>query len=175
MWRLSPAGARLAGLPPKRRNEPGRTRIDHVLDVAELVVRLHERSRHSDVDLLLVETEPRCWRRYLTSPGTTRWLKPDLATTLGIGPIARHWFVEVDRDTEHRPHLHRKMSTYLAAWRNGGIQAALGVFPGVLWTAPTSTRRHALDEVIADIGAPQAMFRAAGFDEAIDCLTGIAT
>jgi hypothetical protein len=173
VWYLSPAAARLLDLPTrKHRYEPGLTHLAHVLEVADVVVRLHERCRTDAVELLRVEVEPTCWRRYLTPKGHQRWLKPDLAVILGVGAQARHWFLEVDRATEDIPRLRRKMSCYLAAWNDGGIEAAAGVFPGVLWIVPHADRRRAIERATSKLAAPTGMLNVAECPSAIDVLVG---
>lgn len=174
VWHLSPAGARLLDLPTrKHRYEPGLSHLAHVLEVADVVVRLHERCRTDAVELLRVEAEPTCWRRYLTPQGHQRWLKPDLAVILGVGTQARHWFLEVDRATEDIPRLQRKMGRYVTAWHDGGIQAAAGVFPGVLWIVPTSDRRRAIEAAIGKLVAPTGMFSVAERPSVIGVMVGI--
>jgi len=173
VWHLSPAGARLLDLPTrKHRYEPGLSHLAHVLEVADIVVRVHECCRTDAVELLRVEAEPTCWRRYLTPQGHQRWLKPDLAVILGVGAQARHWFLEVDRATEDIPRLQRKMGHYLAAWNDGGIEAAVGVFPGVLWIVPNSDRRRAIEAAISKLAAPAGMVRVIERPSAIDVMVG---
>jgi hypothetical protein len=160
IWHLSPAGQRLMGRTVERRRPtPGWGHLAHALDVAEIVVRLREHERHTGTGLVLaVETEPRCWRRYVTDYGKKRWLKPDLRLTLNVGGGELHWFVEVDRGTEHRQSLTYKANIYLAAWRDGGEQVRAGVFPRVLWVVPSARREEALRELWAEIiGLPEAM------------------
>lgn len=173
VWHLSPAGARMLDLPTrKHRYEPGLSHLAHVLEVADVVVCLHERSRTDAVELLRVEAEPTCWRRYLTPHGHQRWLKPDLAVILGVGAQARHWFLEVDRATEDIPRLQRKMGYYMAAWHDGGIQAAAGVFPGVLWIVPTSDRCRAIKAAIGKLMVPAGMFSVTEPPTAVDVMVG---
>jgi Replication-relaxation len=171
--RLSPAGARLMGDTNRRRSrEPGLAHLAHVLDVAELVVRLHEHARTDAVELVAIETEPACWRPFVGLHGSRVLLKPDLRLTLAVGPHELHWFVEVDRGSEHRPALGRKISTYLAAWRDGGEQARAGVFPRVLWVAPDQRRVDVIRRVCNTTnGVPAGMFVVALTDDAaVDAL-----
>ena len=160
IWQLSPAGQRLVGrIVERRRPTPGWGHLAHALDVAEVVVRLREHERTSAARLVLaVETEPTCWRRYVTDYGKKRWLKPDLRVTLNVGGGELHWFVEVDRGTEHRDALTYKANTYLAAWREGGEQVRAGVFPRVLWIVPNTRREAALRDLWAEVaGLPAGM------------------
>ena len=175
IWQLSPAGQRLQGQATQRRRPtPGWGHLAHALDVAEVAVRLREHERSSDgLRVLAVECEPGCWRRYTTPYGKKAWLKPDLRITVRTGGAELHWFVEVDRGTEHRQALAYKANTYLAAWRDGGEHVRAGVFPRVLWIVPTRQRAAALRELWLTIpGLPQAMMTTSLRPDAIDTLTG---
>lgn len=175
VWRISPAAARLLGQPRRhRRHEPGLVHLAHVLDVAELVVRLHERARPGDVELLSVETEPDCWRPLLGGHGGRRLLKPDLRVTLGVGDQALHWFVEVDRGTEDRNRLSQKVAAYQAARRDGGEQRRAGCFPRILWVVPGGRRADVLAEVCATANrARPGLFRVAVSESAVDALVDL--
>jgi hypothetical protein len=174
IWQLSPAGQRLLGATiERRRPTPGWGHLAHALDIAEVVVRLREHERHLGARLVLgVETEPDCWRRYVTDYGKKRWLKPDLRLTLNVGGGELHWFVEIDRGTEHRNALSYQANTYLAAWREGGEQVRAGVFPRVLWIVPSTRREAVLRGLWAEIvGLPKAMMTTCLRPQAIDALT----
>lgn len=174
VYKLTPAGARLIGTANRRRSrEPSLAHLAHVLEVAELVVRLHERSRTGDVELVAVETEPECWRSFVGHHGARALLKPDLRVTLGVGAHELHWFVEQDRGSEHRPALTRKITTYVAAWREGGEQVRAGVFPRVLWVVPDDQRAEVITEVCdSTSGVPEGMFAVTTNDQAVEVLTG---
>ena len=63
VWLLTAAGFRLLGDDSRRRSrEPSLAHLEHVLEVGELVVQLHELERAGGVELLNIETEPTCWR-----------------------------------------------------------------------------------------------------------------
>lgn len=172
VWRLSPAGSRLLGGDRRRRTpEPGFQHLAHTLDVAEVVVRLHDRARATPVELIAVEAEPACWRRYVSPYGKKRWLKPDLRLTLRAAATDLHWFVEVDRGTEHRGPLTHKITSYVAAWRDRGEQTRAGVFPRVLWIVPTQARAALLQDLwTATPGVPGGMMAPALRTAAIDAL-----
>jgi hypothetical protein len=172
IWRLSPAGVRLLGAPAQRAFH-GFAHLAHGLDVAEVVVRLHEleRRRH-DLQIIAIETEPSCWRRYATPHGHKGWLRPDLRVTLRVVGGELHWFVEVDRGTEHRRALSYKIAGYLAVWRGGGEHVRAGVFPRVLWIVPNQRRAdelRAVWESVADL--PEGMMTLALRPDAITALT----
>lgn len=174
VWSLDSLGARLLDHPTRRRaQEPSGLHLDHVLAVAELVVRLHEVARTGEVELLEVQGEPACWRIIPAAHGGRLTLKPDLRLTLGVGDQELHWFVEMDRGSEHRPVLTRKCSTFLAAWRQGQEQASSGVFPRVLWVVPDQARQAAVTRVIEGLtSAPAGMFLTATEDQALAVLLG---
>jgi hypothetical protein len=175
VWLLAPAGKRLVGESDRRRSrDPSRVHLAHVLDVADLVVRLHEHARASigAVELLAVETEPACWRQFVGHYGARVLLKPDLRTTLGIGEHELHWFIELDRGTEHRSALTRKINAYVAAWRDGGEEVRAGVFPRVLWVVPDDHRAEVIAEACATTnGVPEGMFAVSVTEQAVIVLT----
>jgi len=61
------------------------------------------------------------------------------------------WFLEIDRDTEHRPTILRKAEQYITYWRSGTEQRLTDLFPHVLWIAPTPARAAALAAILADL------------------------
>ncbi len=175
VYALSPTGSRLLGDSNRRRSrEPSLAHLAHVLDVAELVVRLHERSRPGDVELLSVETEPACWRTFIDTHQRQRTLKPDIRVTLGVGVHELHWFVEVDRGSEHRPALTRKIRAYVTAWEDEGEQTRAGVFPRVLWLAPDNRRVLAITRAWRSVsGVPEGMFVATVTEAAVAVMTSL--
>lgn len=175
VYRLSPLGARLLHHSTRRRShEPSLTHLAHVLSVGELVVRLHEAARADHLELLEVQAEPDCWRPIVAPHGGRVLLKPDLRVTLGVGEHELHWFVEVDRGSEHRPVLLRKCIVYVQAWRGGREAASAGVFPRVLWVVPDQPRAEVLEGVSTAVsGAPSGLFVVATDADAIEALAGI--
>ena len=130
--------------------------------VGEVAVRLHETVRSGvGIGIVRLEPEPMCWRSF-SGPGTRNSgsravhgkaaerdiVKPDLHAVLSVGVDELHWFIEVDRGTEHRPAIERKLAAYERYYRSGVEQSIGGVFPQVLWIAEcgspeTSARRVA--------------------------------
>ena len=112
---LDVAGQRLSPASGRRIQRPwpvGTPFLAHSLAVTELYVRLIEAERHGRAELRLGEfrTEPACWRSF-AAPGAGRvTLKPDAEVTLGLGRFEDRWFIEVDRATESRSTLDRKLS-----------------------------------------------------------------
>lgn len=174
VWTLDGLGARLLGHGTRRRShEPSRLHLEHVLDVAELVVQLQEAARNGLVEVLELETEPDCWRIIPTAHGGRLTLKPDLRLGLGVGEQELHWFVELDRGSEHRPVLARKCQAYLTAWRSGREQAEHGVFPRVLWVVPDTARVQVIQSVVHSLPTvPTGMFLTTTPDVALTALLG---
>jgi hypothetical protein len=156
LYAIGPAGARLLdrryGLRIKRLYQPGARFVAHTLAISELVVGLHAADRAGELDLLEVQTEPQCWRGFLGFMGARLVLKPDALVRIGVGAFEDRWFIEIDMDTESRGTLLVKAKRYLSYYRSGREQAESGVFPRVVWAAPTSKRVGQLAEVFAELG-----------------------
>lgn len=145
---------------------------DHVLDVAEVYVRLVEAERAEHIELLAYDAEPPCWRTFPGAGGQTVTLKPDAYVRLGIGELERSAFLEVDRGTESAPTLSRKCGVYIAYWHNGGEQARHGVFPSVLWLASNARGAGRIAAVVRRLPADaQHLFEVMLLANAIPTLT----
>ncbi len=146
---LGPVGHRLLELrgPRPRYREPSTSFIDHTLAVTQLVVNLTLATRNNDVDLLVCQPEPRCWRSF-SWRGAPTSLKPDLFVSLGIGDFEHRWFCEVDNGTEHIPAVVKKCRQYEAYYRSGHEQADHGVFPRVCWLVRDEKRAEHLRKAI---------------------------
>ena len=70
-YRLESAGRRLIGAPGKPAHTESVENLVHTLLVAELVVQLHERTAHGELEVAGTEWEPTCWRTYASSIATT--------------------------------------------------------------------------------------------------------
>jgi hypothetical protein len=151
IYALTSAGQRLlqVGGARVRRHDPTIGHVQHTLDVTELYVQLHEHERSGACELLRIETEPDCWRHWTGPGGNREVLRPDLYTVVGVGNDELHWFVELDRATEHQPAIRRKCATYDAYYRSGQEQQKHGVFPRVLWVVPDVARKQSLQQTIA--------------------------
>lgn len=143
IYTLSAVGQRLLlpNQPRRRLTEVRDGFVSHTLAVAEVVTRLRLAHQRGDVDLLRLETEPRCWRRF-QGVGGLDWLKPDLHVVLAVGEDVLHSYVEVDQGSEHSPALVRKLRQYETAYRLGPLGAD-EVYPRVVWLV--------LDEHRADL------------------------
>jgi hypothetical protein len=149
VWYLGATGERLQrhlrGLPARRRfGEPSRHFVHHTLAVAELAVVAVEAERAGAFAIQRLDAEPNSWQPYLAPTGTRTVLKPDLALVARSGEFEDHWFLEADLDTEHLPVIVRQARAYAAFRASGRYEAAHGLFPRVVWVAPSQARSAAI-------------------------------
>ncbi len=154
VWQLGATGERLLrtmhGQKQRRRYvEPSPAFTAHTLAVADLAIGLHELNDLHVVELISVETEPSCWRSFISPHGALEWLKPDLYAVTASGDFEDHWFVEVDLATEHPPVIVRKSLVYQRYAATGAHQARHGLFPAVVWVVPDPARQEALKRALA--------------------------
>jgi len=177
LYGLGVAGQRLlgpsAGLRVRPPATPGAPFVAHALAVSELAVRLWEAERRGAVEVLDLQTEPRCCRRFPGPGGGTDTCKPDLFVRLGNGEFEDNYFVEVDLGSETPVTLDRKLDTYRRYWSSGIEQSRRGIFPGVVWLVP-DLRRH---QVVVDACARQPaeswrLFTATLFEDGVGLMTG---
>jgi len=147
---LDVAGQRLTRSSGGRVQRPwpvGTPFLSHSLAVTELLVELTEAARASGGAVRLIDfvAEPGCWRP--VAPGVV--LKPDAEVVMQQGRYEDRWFIEVDRATESRTTLDRKLARFVADWRTGREQAATGVYPRVLWVVPDEARHAVLIDAFA--------------------------
>lgn len=143
--------------------EPTEVFLRHTLAIADTRLRLIEADRRNELELVVCELEPTCWRSYLGLGGTKVWVKPDLyieTTTQRGSDEVDSFFIEVDLGTESTPRLIKKCHTYRAYERTGLEQRdpetddSEHEFPGVIWSlthrnmATAERRRRALWEAI---------------------------
>jgi hypothetical protein len=133
----------------RRPREPSSALLGHTLSVGELYVRLVERSRVEPFTVAVFDTEPACWH----PNGLGGWLKPDAYLKLSTDAVSDHWWVEVDKGTEHLPTIRRKLLAYVDFAAGGGVGPG-GLLPRVLVTVPTEARRVAVAEVITRLPEP---------------------
>jgi hypothetical protein len=183
VWYLGPAGDRLlqrldaqAGQPSRRNyREPSRHFVEHTLAIAELAVQTVEAERHSELEVLALQTEPASWQQSLSRHGTTQTLKPDLRLVTASADYEHHWFIEIDMATEHLPVILRQCAAYEAFRSTGRYQAAHGLFPVVLWVAPTPARAAAILRSAAKASLEPDLFRACTPTQYLAALTGCET
>lgn len=176
VWQLGRAGQRLlreTGELPVRSREPGRLFLDHCLAVADAHLALVRLDRASELELLRVETEPDCWRRYTGLGGARLVLQPDMYVVTGAGEFEDHWFVEVDRGTEHPKRLLAKCSRY-EAYRQSGVEQADGCsFPLVVWVMRDQPQADRLQQAIQRDGSlDQRLYRVTTSDGFADLICG---
>lgn len=149
---------------------------DHTLAVSELYVRLVERARTGNAELLVFTSEPRCWRPFAGLAGQAVILKPDAYVRLGVGEYEISAFLEVDLDSESLPTIARKMAAYVAYWRSGIEQQHFGIFPKTWWLVPDAARLAAISRTIRRLSAEaQPLFAVCLLSEAADRLTQVPT
>jgi hypothetical protein len=177
-WQLGATGERLLrtvhGETKRRRYmEPSPAFIAHTLATAELAVQLHEFTLGAGVELITIETEPSCWRSFVSPHGTHEWLKPDLYAVTASGDYEDHWFLEADRATEHPGVVVAKAKTYQRYAATGAHQAHHGLFPAVTWVVPDIARRAALEAALAaDRAVQPELFRVVTIDDFRGLITG---
>lgn len=132
----------------RRPFEPGWPYVAHTLKVSELFVRLTEAAREGRFELVEFEPEPTSWRSFFGPGGGRVSLKPDAFVRAAKGEFEELRFVEVDLATESSTALIRKFRTYRQYWVSGKEQIRWdGVFPRVLWLAPSIPRLRMLVDV----------------------------
>jgi len=155
VYHLGLAGHRLAmerGWQPMRRRRrslvPGTLFVAHSLQVAELHTVLVEADRSGRLELLELAAEPACWHSFTGVRGQAARLKPDSFGSFGIGEFEDSYWFEVDMGTEGSAAISRQLRRYLSYQAVGQIQAERGVFPKVLWLAPSPERAAVISECI---------------------------
>jgi len=152
VYALGPLGGRVvrnADGSRIRRREPSAEFLDHTLAIAELTVDLHRAARYGEIELLEIEPEPTCWRRFGAGLEGVQTLKPDLSVSLRAGEYEYHWLVEVDLSTHSAAAVVRKCRVYQRYWTTGIEQDRKGLFPKVLFVAPIERRAALLQRTIA--------------------------
>jgi hypothetical protein len=152
VYTLAPLGQRLlddgAGGRVRRR-EPALALLEHTLAIAALGIELQRAARAGELELMSLETEPHCWRRFSAGLEGSQTLEPDLALSLRAGAYEYHWFVEIDLATHGAAAIVRKCRVYQRYWQAGIEQDGKGLFPKVLFVAPHEPRRTLLARTIA--------------------------
>lgn len=128
----------------------------HTLDITELYVRLDQ---FRDTTNLIFDPEPARW--YKVGP---TGLRPDAYIDVGS-----RYFLEMDRGTEYRAALTKKMRLYFAAFDSGTWPEPK--FPRVLFVCHDPDRLRFIEKVIADQPEPE-LFAVALFGEAASYMAG---
>lgn len=151
---LGPAGRRLLARQGDEKNRltaPGERFVRHTLAVTELVVRLHEADLAGELDLIALQTEPRCWRPFSGLMGARLTLKPDLFVRIGSGAFEDRWWIEVDLATEAATTVLSKSKVYLSHYRAGEEQRRHGVYPRVVWAVPDQKRAEQVTDALSEL------------------------
>lgn len=147
--------------------------LEHTLGVMEWYVRLVENERLGGLKVLEYNAEPKSWRYYVSGLGGRAVLKPDAFVRLASDEWEDHWFLEVDRDTEHTPALARQLDRYVEYWRTGQEQARNEVFPRVMWVVPNQRRYGELIDLFGRLPVEAwPLFQVSLGSDAIDRLSG---
>lgn len=173
VYALGAAGGRLINGERHRVTEPSILFLDHTLAIADIHVELVKATRAGQLQLVEVEVEPKCWRRYSGSGGSREIVRPDLYVVTASGEFEDCWFVEVDRGTESPAALSRKCRAYELYRRSGNEQKARGTFPLVAWVAPNEARARRIELLISrGRNLNRELFRATTPERLIGLLAG---
>ena len=173
LYTVGVAGAKLLarrGQPANRLEAPGALYVAHTLACTELVVALGEASRTGTLELIEVQSEPECWRTFLTGLGGRVTLKPDLFIRVAApgSSFEDRWYVEVDLATEATGTVLAKAKRYLAHQRSGAER----VHPKVLWAVPDTRRAERIQSALGRLPVEaQRMFAVCLTSEVVEFLT----
>lgn len=173
VYALGSAGGRLFDGTRNRVTEPSSLFLDHTLAIADARLALVAAARSRLFDLVEVEIEPSCWRRYSGPGGAPATVKPDLYIVTAREDFEDCWFLEIDRSTESPAAIGRKCRAYDLYWRSGLEQAAHETFPLVVWVAPDERRADRLRTFIKRArNANQELFRVTTSPRLVETITG---
>jgi hypothetical protein len=143
----------------RRAYEPSWRFVDHTLTVSQLMVDLTLTQRAGQLELLIWQSEPRCWREFVSAGGRVL-LRPDAFVSLGVADYELRWFVEVDRGSESIPTVLRKCRLYTGYYQSGREQAEQGggVFPRICWLVCDEQRAKRIRRAIGRAGFPDGLF-----------------
>jgi len=160
---------------PQRHRSVTETKLafqEHVLEVAELRVRLTELTRTGPAELLEFQAEPACWRRFSGIGGYAVTLKPDALVRLAVGDYEVVAFIEQDMATESLSTITRKLGVHIDYWRSGQEQHEHGVHPRVWWLVPDTARLTAITRAIGRVPREaRELFTVVLTEQAADLLT----
>jgi hypothetical protein len=134
-------------------HDPSEYFMKHTLALSGLYVQMHQEGQDGKFELLDIQTEPSCWRVFLTLATGRRVLKPDMYVKLGVGDEELSYFVELDRGTTFATALNKKLRTYENYYFTGKEQQEFGMFPQVLWLVPDEKRKAVLEALCEPFNA----------------------
>lgn len=173
VYALGSVGGRLIDGHRHRVTEPSTLFLDHTLAIAEARIDLTLAARAGRLELVSVEVEPTCWRRFLGPGGARELVRPDLYIVTGHGDFEDCWFLEVDRGTESPAALTRKCRAYELYRRSGSEQQRHGTFPLVVWVTPGETRARRIEAIVGRArNLKHEVFRCTSSARLVDLLAG---
>lgn len=132
--------------------EPSTGFVEHGVLVSEMVVQAIEAQRQRPGgEPVTFAVERDCWRSFVGADGETLTLKPDAELRIPDGEYEDCWLLEIDRATEHRSTIRRKLGLYRRYWQSGVEQETRGVFPLVAWITVTPERAAVLRDLVAEL------------------------
>lgn len=147
IYRLTSTARRLLDMqrkqPTRRTRTPGAPFLNHALAVSDIYVTLIENSRINDFCVSTFDTEPACWH----PTGNGAYLKPDAYLVLATSTYKDCWWLEIDRATESKPRIKRKIQNYIDHLTTGGTGPD-GSPPRILFSVPDHRRAQAISKVI---------------------------
>ncbi|MCL2697587.1 MAG: replication-relaxation family protein [Oscillospiraceae bacterium] len=150
VWQFTEAGVRLMFMngkcnkPRKTFFEPAPFFLKHTVEVADVYVQLTEICTEPHANLLKVELEPVCWRRYTDENGRPATLKPDMFAVVDTGDYEYSWFIERDLNNEAPAVVMEKCRRYTLYY----MRNIERVFPQVLWVVPDPARKRSIQKHI---------------------------
>ena len=174
IYGIGPIGDRLLPSESRRRGrEPSELFLDHTLGIVDARLQLITADRLGTFELIAVETEPECWRRFDGSGGSREILRPDLFAVTASDELEHCWFLEFDRATASIPAVVNKSRQYAAYFRSGVEQQRLGTFPLVVWATISNGRAARIRKAIAATHSlPDALFRVCVVEELAKLVAG---
>jgi len=152
VYRLTPTARRLLEMQRQRSTRrprtPGASFLNHALDISDIYVTLIETSRINDFCVSTFDTEPACWH----PTGNGAYLKPDAYLVLATSTYKDCWWLEIDRATESKPRIKRKIQTYINHLTTGGTGPD-SIPPRILFSVPDHQRTQAISTVITTLAA----------------------
>jgi hypothetical protein len=160
VYGLAPLGQRLTnGVGPaggkrlRKPWEPSSAFVDHILGVSEMYVHLRELEAQRDIEDLVFEAEPACWRFWTGLAGERLVVKPDAFVRLNRGDYEYRYFVEVDRASQSSTVIRRKGETYVDYFLSGSEQRRAGLFPLVKFITIDERRRAQIVDALGKLDA----------------------